>query len=86
MLALSIPDPAVASMPTATAHLLEILETTPSPLAMVDHATGNSFFNNIKNTDDEKTILEKVDIWYRDMVGALAVAYVFKQNRQTFQL
>ena len=83
MLAQSIPDPAIASMPTATAtaHLLEILETTPSPLAMVDHATGNSFINNIMNTDDEKTILEKGDIWYRDMVGALAVANVFKQNR-----
>ena len=84
----SLALPAIASMPTAiaTAYLLEILETTPSPLAMVDHATGNSFINNIQKTDDEKTILEKVDIWYRDMVGALAVAYVFKPNRQTFQL
>ena len=60
MLAQSIPDQAIASMPTATAYLLEILETTPSPLASVDHATGNSFINNIHKTDDEETILEKL--------------------------
>ena len=74
MLAQSIPDQAIASMSTATADLLEILETTPSPIARVDHATGNSFINNIQKTDDEETILEKVDTWYRDMVGALALA------------
>ena len=74
MLAQSIPDQAIASMSTATADLLEILETTPSPIARVDHATGNSFINNIQKTDDEETILEKVDTWYRHMVGALALA------------
>ena len=60
MLAQSIPDQAIASMSTATADLLEILETTPSPIARVDHATGNSFINNIEKTDDEETILEKL--------------------------
>ena len=50
-------------MPTATVRLLEILETTTSPLARVDDATGNSFINNIEKTDDEETILEKVGIW-----------------------
>ena len=69
MLAQSIPDQAIASMPTATAHLLEILKTTPSPLARVDHATGNSFINNIQKTDDEETILEKVNVWYPDTIS-----------------
>ena len=69
MLAQSIPDQAIASMSTATAHLLEILETTPSPLARVDHATGNSFINNIEKTDDEETILEKVNVWYPDTIS-----------------
>ena len=71
LLAQSIPDPNLATIPTATVRLLEILETTTSPLARVDDATGNSFINNIEKTDDEETILEKVGIWYRDIVGVV---------------
>ena len=53
------------------ASLLDILQTTPSPIARVDHATGNSFINNIEANDDDETIMEKVRVWYRDMVNII---------------
>jgi hypothetical protein len=57
VLAQSIPDSGLASMSTATADLLEILET-PSPIARVDHATANSFINNVQKTDDEESLTQ----------------------------
>jgi len=51
------------SLPT----LQTVLYTTHSPVARVDHLTGNSFVNNIQPTDDQKTVMEKVDKWFLNM-------------------
>merc|ERR1712215_98391 len=44
-----------------------LLYTTPSPVSRVDHATGNSFVNNIQPADDQKTVSEKVGKWFQNM-------------------
>eukprot|EP00092_Neocalanus_flemingeri_P083291 GFUD01104518.1.p1 GENE.GFUD01104518.1~~GFUD01104518.1.p1 ORF type:complete len:210 (-),score=65.12 GFUD01104518.1:79-708(-) len=49
------------------ASLLGILKTTPSPVARVDHGTGDSFVNNIEPSDDQETVVEKVAVWYCNM-------------------
>ena len=51
-------------------RLLEILQTTSSPVERVDHTTGDSFVNNINKDDTEEVVREKVAVWYRNMVRA----------------
>ena len=53
---------------STVASLLDILQTTPSPTVRVDHATGDSFINDILPDDDHETVLEKVGVWYFNMV------------------
>ena len=63
-------------MAKTTASLVGILQTTPSPLARVDHATGDSFINDIKKSDDHDTVAEKVAVWYCNMVKG-DIIYLF---------
>ena len=43
-------------MGVSVARLVDILLTTPSPVERVDHTTGDSFVNNIKQDDTDEVV------------------------------
>merc|ERR1711915_446540 len=52
---------------TLRTEIQQILHNISSPVARVDHNTGNSFVNDIKPSDSPADVLQKVENWYNNM-------------------
>ena len=61
---------------TLRTEIQQILHNISSPVARVDHNTGNSFVNDIEPTDSTADVLQKVENWYQNMVSLFIETYL----------